>query len=423
MRPSIDPQSVPPPKDSSVFSVGTGIGVGLGLLVGAGAGILLGRTWLAPKQSTTTAFPTSSPPATTRLNPGGGLKDAFLQDNNVIHAPGLKRGEILQKEDCWETLFRFSPLDRAAIVWAVLNREYEAGRFIPLGEERAHLEYQMEVLRAHAYDQTCHGVWPPEESVRARLGALASGIRGTEAERRLCEQVRIFASGGSVLVHDFRFDCTAPASTPGPVWTNAPPSTPATADAARQREEAQQRELAAQREFARLQADLARQREEAQQRELAAQREFARLQADLARQREEAQGGLRPPPETPVPNVILTDFDACQRAFAALTIAQQGRVADEMLRYFGFSGYVQVEGDAALGARLREVSQAARAKVGSTTLQPKMVNARLRALRVALSAAGQDRRDAFCQLVADAPRTFKPGGALDPLSMSFPLRR
>lgn len=387
MRPSIDAQPVPPPKDSSVFSVGTGIGVGLGLLVGAGAGILLGRTWLAPK-----------PPAATRLNPGGGLKDAFLQDNNVIHAPGLKRGEILQKEDCWETLFRFSPLDRAAIVWAVLNREYEAGRFIPLGEERAHLEYQMEVLRAHAYDQTCHGVWPPEESVRARLGALASGIRGTEAERRLCEQVRIFASGGSVLVHDFRFDCTAPASTPGPVWTNAPPSTPATADAARQREEAQQRELAA-------------------------QREFARLQADLARQREEAQGGLRPPVASPKPNIILTDFDACQRAFAALTIAQQGLVANEMLRRFGFSGYVQVEGDPALGARLREISQAARAKVGSTTLQPKMVNARLRALRVALSAAGQDRRDAFCQLVAGAPLGFNPGGALDPLSMSFPVRR
>jgi len=113
-------------------------------------------------------------------------------------------------------------------------------------------------------------------------------------------------------------------------------------------------------------------------------------------------------PVEPTPMPTLSP-SACWSAFQSFTVAQQGWVAAEMLRRFGLSGYVQVGGDAALGARLRAISQAAQAKVGSAALQPKFVNERLRALQVALRAVGQDRRDEFCRLVAsEAPYAAPP---------------
>lgn len=100
---------------------------------------------------------------------------------------------------------------------------------------------------------------------------------------------------------------------------------------------------------------------------------------------------------SPVPSLSPS---ACWSVFQSFSVAQQGRVASDMLHSFDFSGYLQVQGYAALGARLRAISQAAQAKVGSTALQPKFVNERLRALQVALRGVDQVRRDHFCWLVA-----------------------
>jgi hypothetical protein len=122
------------------------------------------------------------------------------------------------------------------------------------------------------------------------------------------------------------------------------------------------------------------------------------------------QGPVMPTasPVAPTPLPTLSP-SACWSVFQSLSVAQQGWVASEMLYRFGFSDYVQEQNDAALGARLRAISQAARAKVGSAALQPKFVNERLRALQVALRSVGQDRRDVFCQLVASqAPYAAPP---------------
>jgi len=379
---------------------------GIGLLVGAGVGILLGRTWLAPK-----------PPAATRLNPGGGLKDVSWEkgafDSDAANTKGVWSMSPAGTPKVWEA--GVGDVDTKTGLGGGAAAEQEAQRQLTLAAWRARQAVAAAQADVDAAQQEVNDLRPVCEG-------LMQSVQSTNAHYRSFRTQPQLPTDESAWAGYLRWLRITSA------WNSYFQDHPGCLQleqACERLAAAQQRLAAAQRDLADAEARVGSSAtaDAARQRELAAQLEFARAQAELARQREAAQGGPRPPPETPVPNVILTDFDACQRAFAALTIAQQGRVADEMLRYFGFSGYVQVEGDAALGARLREVSQAARAKVGSTTLQPKMVNARLRALRVALSAAGQDRRDAFCQLVADAPRTFKPGGALDPLSMSFPLRR